>query len=83
MSDITSLVKIIERIERQRIKSLSNIQKFKPNTLVEYLGEPGFVLKVSPKLTSIIIEFREDKRIKFFTLKKKGRRSINELSIIK
>jgi len=74
------LVEIIDKIESERIKKISALQELKVGRKVSYMGRQGQVTEVSPKFTSVIVEFHDKTRLRFFLNKRKNKKTIDELT---
>jgi len=80
--NISSIKQIIERIEHQRVQKISNLDRFKEGTIVEKNGRKGKVIAISPKRTSIIVEWNDTKKKSRFFMNKRGKnRIIDELKL--
>lgn len=75
-----SLIKIIDRIETDRISKMDSLKKFQPGKEVVYRNDVGIIVEVSNKLTSVVVDFRGRKK-RFFINKRKGTKTINELRL--
>lgn len=83
--EVKTLSQIIDKIETERVQKISNLQKYTVGTLVEiksgkYRGRKGRVIEVSPKRTSVIVEFRNSDKQRYFLNKKGKRELISSLS---
>ena len=80
--------RIIEKIEKQRIKKISHFSQFSLGMCVEaalgkYQSNKGKIVLISPKKTSVIVEFANGKKARYFMNMKKNQEHINNLKITK
>ena len=78
-----TLISIIDRIENQRIAKMNKLQEMKIGTKVKNGRKVGFIVEVSPKQTSIIVEFSDKTRKRFFMNKRKNHETLDNLSMHK
>ena len=80
--------KIIEKIEKERVNKISHFSQFSLGMFVEaalgkYQTNKGKIIGVSPKRTSIIVEFQNGTKVRYFMNKKKNKEHITNLRITK
>jgi hypothetical protein len=78
---LSKLIEIIDQIESQRIKKISLLQEFTVGRTVKYKDKIGKVQSVSPKKTSVIVEFTDKTRKRFFMNKRANKETIEQLSL--
>lgn len=78
---LSKLIEIINQIESERIKKISLLQEFTVGRTVKYKNKIGKVQSVSPKKTSVIIEFTDKTRKRFFMNKRANKETIEQLSL--
>lgn len=78
-----TLISIIDRIEGQRIKKMNQIQSMKLGTIVKYQSQRGVIVEVSAKQTSVIVEFVDKTKKRFFMNKRKNSETLDSLSLHK
>ena len=81
------LLQIINRIEKERIHTLDLFEQYSVgNKLLikegKYSGKTGTVIKISPNKTSIIVEFEDKTKQRFFLKKRSDRQLISFTKII-
>ena len=77
-----NLVQIIHNVEEERIKLVNLFEQFQVNTKVSYKNNTGIVKEVSHNKTSLLVEFNHNKKIRFYTNKRKKHKLISELCLI-
>lgn len=76
---IHTLISIIDRIENQRLVKMERLDELAVGTKVKYQRSVGIIIEVSPKLTSVIVEFEDKSQKRFFMNKRKNHESLSEL----
>jgi hypothetical protein len=76
----SSLVEIIDRIENQRIMRMNKLQEMKIGLHVQYGNKAGLIIEISQK--SIIVEFNDKTKRRFFMNKRKNHETLENLSLI-
>jgi len=79
----TSLLSIIDKIESERIGKISQLQEFKVGTRVRHRSRAGVVIAVSPKRTSVLVEFTDKTQKRFFVNKRAKNPTLDQLSMSK
>jgi len=79
----STLISIIDKIESQRIKKMNRLQEMSVGTQVKYREKIGLIIEVSPKQTSIIVEFADQTKKRFFMNKRKNHETLESLSLHK
>lgn len=73
-----SLINVIDRIEKDRLLKINELQTLKIGQKVKCRDKTGLVVEVSAKFTSVVVDF-DGRKQRFFMNKRKGVRTINEL----
>jgi hypothetical protein len=76
-----TLISIIDRIENHRIKKMKQLQEMTVGRPVRYGQKLGVVMEVSPKQTSVIVEFTDSTKKRFFMNKRKNNETLDSLSL--
>jgi len=78
-----TLISIIDRIENQRLQKINRLQEMKIGSKVRHGRQIGVIIEISPKQTSIIVEFTDKSRKRFFMNKRKNHVTLESLSLHK
>jgi hypothetical protein len=78
---LSKLVEIIDQIESERINKISLLQEFTIGRTVKWKDKIGKVQSISPKKTSVIVEFTDKTRKRFFMNKRANKETIEQLSL--
>ena len=81
MKQLSKLVEIIDQIESERINKINLLQEFTVGRTVKYKNKIGKVQSISPKKTSVIVEFANKTRKRFFMNKRANKETIEQLSL--
>ena len=78
---LSKLVEIINQIESERINKINLLQEFTIGRTVKWKNKIGKVQSISPKKTSVIVEFTDKTKKRFFMNKRSNKETIEQLSI--
>jgi len=78
-----TLRSIIDRIEAQRLGKIKKLQEYAVGRKVRYHSKMGSVIEISPKKTSILVEFTDKTQKRFFVNRRAENSTLDELSMHK
>jgi len=78
---ISSLSEIINAIESERISKISKLQEYIIGKKVKYNNQIGYVKEISNKQKSVLVEFVDKSKKRFFINKRSTNKTIKELSL--
>lgn len=74
-----TLISIIDKIENQRLGKMKKLEEMKIGTRVKHKNKTGTIIEISPKFTSVIVEFEDKSKKRFFMNKRKNNETLTEL----
>ena len=80
---ISSLIEIINAIESERLSKISKLQEYVIGKKVRYKNKIGYVREISNKQKSVLVEFVDKSKKRFFINKRSKNKTIEELSLHK
>jgi hypothetical protein len=72
---------IIDQIEKDRLTKMNKLQEFTVGKTVKWKSKVGKVQSISPKKTSVIIEFTDKTKKRFFMNKRANKETLDSLSL--